>query len=154
MAKTNQRGRNNNNPHGHNQYTNEWIEGAKDHPVATAAAVAGAVGAGLYLWSKRDKVGNQVSRISQTANEMSSRATKKASGWIDQMRSGSSGSSNRALMKTMGPNESDAIEASRATSKRTTGSARGKSARATTGQSRKAGQNMNAGRAGAETVSY
>lgn len=142
MAKTNQRGKNNNNPHGHNQYTNEWLEGAKDHPVATAAAVAGAVGAGLYLWSKRDKVGNQVSKISRTANEMSQRAGRKASDWIDQMQSPKS---RQDVVLTGGPNESSAIEASRRTQSR-------KSPRTTSGQSRKSGQTMSSSRSGA-TVS-
>jgi len=138
MARTNQRGRNNNNPHGRNQYTNQFVETAKDHPFATAAAVAGAVGAGVYLWSKRHQVSNQVNEISRTANEMSRRASQKASDWLDQMKSRDSGSSSRALMKTKGPNESDAIESSRATGSK----------------SRKTNANMNAGRAGAASVSY
>ena len=144
MARTNQRGKNNNNPHGHNQYTNQWLAPAKDHPIATAAAAAAAVGAGVFLWSKRDKVGNQVSKISRTANEMSQRATRKASEWIDQMQSSRS---RQDVVLTGGPNESSAIEASRRTQSRT-------SSRATGGQSRKSKANMNTGRAGAETVSY
>ncbi|QNM83112.1 hypothetical protein H8M03_01750 [Sphingomonas sabuli] len=86
MANKNQTGSKNNNPHGHNQYTNDWLSPAKDHPFATAAAAAAAVGAGVFLWAKRDRVGNQVTRISETANEMAGRASDKASQWIDQVR--------------------------------------------------------------------
>lgn len=143
MAKTNQRGRNNNNPNGHNQYTNEWLAPVKDHPFASAAAAAAAVGAGVFLWSKRNQVGNQVNKISRTANEMGRKASEKASDWMDQMQSKSP---NREVALTDGPNESAAIEASRRTSSRT-------SSRATGGQS-KSNANMTAGRAGASTVSY
>ena len=138
MAKNNQRGRNNNNPQGHNQYSNGWMDTAKDYPLATAAAVAGAVGAGVFLWSKRNQVSNQVGKISQTANEMSRKAGNKATDWLDKMHSDGSQGSNREVMLTEGPNESAAIEASRATSSR----------------SRKSGANMNAGRSSSTTVSY
>ena len=136
MANNNQRGRNNNNPHGHNQNTNEWLAPVKDHPIASAAAAAAAVGAGVFLWSKRNQVGNQVSKISRTANEMGRRASNKASSWMDQLQSHNS--SSREVALTEGPNESAAIEASRATG----------------GKSRKTNANMNAGRAGAKSVSY
>ena len=143
MPKRNQRGSNNNNPHGHNQYTNEWLAPVKDHPIATAAAVAGAVGAGVFLWSNRNRVSNQVNRISQTAGEMSRRASSKASDWIDQMRSGSS---SRELAMTGGPNESNAIESARRTA------SRNKSNRSSGGQSSTSERTMNSTRAGAETV--
>ncbi|HUG44975.1 MAG TPA: hypothetical protein VMK31_00480 [Sphingomicrobium sp.] len=119
MAKNNnlnQRGRHDNNPEGHNQYSNRWIDAAREHPVATAAAAAGAAGAvaaGVYLWSHRSEVGNQVNKISRTAGEMSRRASRKAGEWTDKMRSNDSG---RDLAMTSGPNESSAIEASRRTS--------------------------------------
>jgi hypothetical protein len=120
----NQSGRHNNNPHGHNQYTNQWVETARDHPIATAAAAAGAAGAvaaGVYLWSHRNQVSNQVSKISRTASEMGRRASEKASEighrasekaseWTEQMRSDSS---SRDQAMTKGPNESSAIDASR-----------------------------------------
>ena len=63
--------------------------------------------------------------------------------WADEMRSGS-GSSNRELAMTEGPNESSAIESSRATGSR---SAR-KTSRATSGQ------NMNAGRSSTESMAH
>lgn len=94
----------------------EWGETVKDRPLVSAAAAAGAVAAGVFLWSKRNQISGQISRLSDQITD-----------WAGEMRS--SDGNSRALMKTGGPNESDAIEASRAT----------------TGQSRKAGANMNPG---------
>jgi hypothetical protein len=42
-----------------------WTETAKDNPVKTAAAAAGAVAAGVFLWSKRNEISNQISRLSE-----------------------------------------------------------------------------------------
>ncbi len=120
--------------HGYKETANEWLDTAKSHPTATAAAAAGAAGAiaaGVYLWSKR-------SEISTHMHE-----------WADKLQSSRTG---RELMKTKGPNELSAIESSRKTASGK--SAKMKSPRATGGQSRTAGQNMNAGRAGAESVSH
>ena len=124
MPRTN-RGSRNNNPSGRNQYSNEWMDTVRERPVATAAAAAAAVGAGVFLWSKRNRIGDQIGRLSD-----------QVTGWADEMRSGGSG---RELAMTAGPNESSAIEASRATGSRSTRST-GKTSRATNGQ------NMNAGR--------
>jgi len=143
LAKRNQKGKNNNNPTGRNQYTNDWLSPAKDHPLATAAAVAGAVGAGVFLWSKRNQVSNQVSKISQTASEMSRKAGSKASEWIDKMQSGSS---SRELAMTDGPNESSAIEASRRTQSRS-------ASRTPRPRSDKTNAAIGASRANAEIVS-
>ena len=122
-----------------------WGDTAKDRPIATAAAVAGAVGAGVFLWSKRNSISGQISRLSDQITD-----------WKDSMQSGSSDSREVAL--TDGPNESSAIEASRATKRKSNSksSANGgrTSGRGTTGQSDITGQNMSAGRASSSTVSY
>jgi hypothetical protein len=104
-----QSGQNNNNPHGHNQHTNQWVETARDHPIATAAAAAGAVAAGVYLWSHRGQVSNQVSKISRTASEMGRKASEKASEWTEQM---GSDKSSRDPSLSQRPNEPSAIGAS------------------------------------------
>ena len=62
MARNNQRGRNN-NPEGRNQYSG-WTDTARDRPMATAAVAAAAVGAGVFLWSRRDQISNQLTQIS------------------------------------------------------------------------------------------
>ncbi|HEY4070143.1 MAG TPA: hypothetical protein VGM04_01130 [Sphingomicrobium sp.] len=75
------RGRNqskNNNPSGRNQYS-DWgvMEMARERPIAAAAAAAGAAAAGLFLWSKRSQISQQLSNISDQIGE-----------WADDMGSG------------------------------------------------------------------
>lgn len=138
MAKSNQRGRNN-NPEGHNQYSGGWMDTAKEKPFTTAAAAAAAVGAGVFLWSRRNQISDQISNLSGQIHD-----------WADDMRSGSS---SRELALTEGPNESSAIEASRATKRRTatsgsrssTGRSGGSTARTSRGQSPGNGQSFGAG---------
>ena len=105
MARNNQRGSRNNNPSGRNQYSSDWMDSVRERPMASAAAAAAAVGAGVFLWSKRNQISDQISRLSDQVSD-----------WTDQR--GWSGS-GRDLAMTEGPNESSAIEASRATSART-----------------------------------
>ena len=81
---TNNRGGNrsrsrNNNPEGRNQYSG-WTETAKDRPFATAAAAAAAVGAGVFLWSRRNQITDQLSNLNDQISE-----------WREGMSSGSSG---------------------------------------------------------------
>ena len=79
MARNNSRGRgNNNNPSGRNQY-NDWgvMEMARERPFAAAAAAAGAAAAGLFLWSKRAQISDQLSGLSDQFGE-----------WTENMRGG------------------------------------------------------------------
>jgi hypothetical protein len=126
VARNNQRGRNNNNPEGRNQYSNGWMDTAKDKPFTTAAAAAAAVGAGVFLWSRRNQISDQINSLSGQLYD-----------WADEMRAEGS---NRELAMTEGPNESSAIEASRATTSRR---GTGNKSRAT--GSRKAGASTSRG---------
>src|SRR5437868_2907347 len=78
MPRNNQRGRNN-NPEGRNQYS-DWgvMDLARERPFAAAAAAAGAAAAGLFLWSKRAQISNQLSSLSDQVGE-----------WTDNFRSDS-----------------------------------------------------------------
>jgi hypothetical protein len=78
MARNNQRGSRNNNPEGKNQYSNGWMDTARDRPMATAAAAAAAVGAGVFLWSRRNQISDQLSNLSDQVSD-----------WSSNMRSGS-----------------------------------------------------------------
>ena len=69
MARSNQRGRNNNNPSGKNQYSSDWMGTVRDRPMASAAAAAAAVGAGVFLWSKRNQISDQISRLSEQMSD-------------------------------------------------------------------------------------
>ena len=52
------RGRNN-NPEGRNQYSG-MMGTARENPFAAAAAVGGAVAAGVFLWSRRNQISDQI----------------------------------------------------------------------------------------------
>ena len=61
------RGRNN-NPEGRNQYSG--LTGrARENPIATAAAVGGAVAAGVFLWSRRNQISDQIGNLSDQISE-------------------------------------------------------------------------------------
>jgi hypothetical protein len=59
----------NNNPEGHNQYDRGWVDSARERPFAAAAAVGGAVAAGVFLWSKRNEISDQLSGLSDQISE-------------------------------------------------------------------------------------
>jgi hypothetical protein len=72
MPRNNNRGGRNNNPTGRNQYS-DWgvMEMARERPIAAAAAAAGAAAAGLFLWSKRSAISQQLSNLSDQFGEWS-----------------------------------------------------------------------------------
>src|SRR5690349_2256491 len=64
---SNRRGRNN-NPEGRNQYSG-LMGSARDNPLAAAAAVGGAVAAGVFLWSRRNQISDQIGNLSDQISE-------------------------------------------------------------------------------------
>src|SRR5438067_13626983 len=58
------RGGGNNNPSGRNQYSGGVLDLARERPLAAATAAAGAAAAGLFLWSRRAQISNQLSNLS------------------------------------------------------------------------------------------
>ena len=73
--KRNSRGRNN-NPEGRNQYSGGVLDIARDRPMTAALGAAAAVGAGVFLWSRRNQISDQLSNLSDQIVE-----------WRDSMRS-------------------------------------------------------------------
>ena len=71
---SNRRGRNN-NPTGRNQYS-DWgvMEMVRERPIAAAAAAASAAAAGLFLWSKRTQISDQLSNLSDQFAEWKDRS--------------------------------------------------------------------------------
>jgi hypothetical protein len=78
MARNNNRGRNN-NPSGRNQYSSDWMSTVKERPIAAAAVAAASVGAGVFLWSKRNALSEQMSNLSSQISD-----------WTESMRSSGS----------------------------------------------------------------
>jgi hypothetical protein len=79
MARNTNRSRNN-NPSGRNQYSSDWMSTVKERPIAAAAVAAASVGAGVFLWSKRNALSEQMSNLSSQISD-----------WTESMRSGSEG---------------------------------------------------------------
>ena len=78
MPRGSNRGRNN-NPTGRNQYSDRGvIELVRERPFAATAAAAGAAAAGLFLWSKRAQISEQLNNLTNQIGE-----------WTDNFRSGS-----------------------------------------------------------------
>jgi len=78
MPRSSNRGGRNNNPSGRNQYS-DWgvTELVRERPLAAAAAAAGAAAAGLFLWSRRAQISNQLTSLSDQIGE-----------WTDNYRQG------------------------------------------------------------------
>jgi len=62
MPRQSNRGRNSRNDRG-------VMEMARERPIAAAAAAAGAAAAGLFLWSKRNQISQQISNLSEQIGE-------------------------------------------------------------------------------------
>jgi hypothetical protein len=103
------RGGRNNNPTGRNQYS-DWgvMELARERPVAAAAVAAGAAAAGLFLWSKRSQISDQLSQLSDQFGEW--REGMQSSGEFDDTAgltttgSTSRSTSGRGMSETGGGN--------------------------------------------------
>ena len=69
----NNRASRNNNPSGRNQYSGFGVmEMARERPVTAAAVAAGTAAAGLFLWSKRTQITDQLSSLSDQISEWTS----------------------------------------------------------------------------------
>ena len=60
--------RKNNNPEGRNQYSG-LMGSARENPMAAAAAVGGAVAAGVFLWSRRNQISDQIGSLADQISE-------------------------------------------------------------------------------------
>jgi hypothetical protein len=93
---TNNRGGNrgrsgrNNNPEGRNQYSGV-MSSARDNPIVAAAAVGGAVAAGMFLWSRRNQISDQIAGLADQVSE-----------WRDGMQSDSNGTGDSFMAASDG----------------------------------------------------
>jgi outer membrane murein-binding lipoprotein Lpp len=121
MARNNRSGRNN-NPSGRNQYSSDWMDTVKERPVAAAAIAAASVGAGVFLWSKRNQISSQLSNLSDQISD-----------WTESMRSDDTSSDFETMGADAGSTSSGAATGSTSSrTSRSTGS-RPTTSRARTG---------------------
>jgi len=111
MPRSNSRSRNNggrnNNPSGRNQYS-DWgvMDMARERPIAAAAAAAGAAAAGLFLWSRRAQISNQLSSLSDQVSEWTENMGSSWSSGDDTAGLTSTSSRTRGMSETGGGNAS------------------------------------------------
>ena len=106
MPKSNNRGGRNNNPSGRNQYS-DWgvMDMARERPFAAAAAAAGAAAAGLFLWSRRTQITNQLSNLNDQFGEWTSNMSSGSGSQFDSSDDTAgltTGSSSRSGMSQTG----------------------------------------------------
>ena len=133
MPRNSNRSRNN-NPSGRNQYSSDWMDTVKDRPIAAAAVAAASVGAGVFLWSKRNQISNQLSNLSDQISD-----------WTGNMRSGDEEFEMAESSPSGAATGSPSSRSSRSTGSRPP-STRGKSNRSTRGMSETGGGNASLGR--------
>ena len=80
---------------------------ARERPVAAAAAAAGAAAAGVFLWSKRAQISDQLSQLSDQIGEWtdamgSDRASAKLETVGGDIRTSANGSAARRTRSTTG----------------------------------------------------
>jgi hypothetical protein len=109
----------NNNPSGRNQYSSGVLDLARDRPVAAAAVAAGAAAAGLFLWSKRAQISEQLSSLSEQIGD-----------WTDNMMSSDDSSDWSEGDDTAGLTTASGISE---TGSGSTSSGRGRSSQSTIG---------------------
>lgn len=81
----------NNNPTGRNQYSSGGVlDLARERPLAAAATAVGAAAAGLFLWSKRSQISDQLTNLSDQISEWSENA-RGEDGFIGRNFKGSEG---------------------------------------------------------------
>ena len=114
MARNNRGGRNN-NPSGRNQYSWGVMEMARERPMTAAAVAAGTAAAGLFLWSKRTAISDQLTSLSDQIGEWTQNMSSgdgvmwssgDDTGGTTASQSSGSTSSQRGMSETGGGNAS------------------------------------------------
>ena len=85
----NQRGSNNNNAEGRNQFSYGMMDRARERPLAAATVAAATVGAGVFLWSRRNQISEQLSNISDQIGEWNQTSSQGTQSGEFEMAGGS-----------------------------------------------------------------
>lgn len=115
MARSNRggsnRGSRNNNPSGRNQYSSDWgvLDMARERPIAAAAVAVGTAAAGLFLWTKRSQISDQLGNLSDQFSEWTQGMGSSGEDFDDTgglTTSSQSSSRQRGMSETGGGNAS------------------------------------------------
>jgi hypothetical protein len=63
MARNNQRGSRSNSSNSRDRSNGGVVEAARDNPIKAAVTAAAAVGAGVFLWSRRNQISDQIGQL-------------------------------------------------------------------------------------------
>jgi hypothetical protein len=124
-----------------------WTDTAKDKPLASAAVAAAAVGAGLFLWSKRNQISNQLSDLSDQISDWTESMRTGPQNEFEKAGAGMPGSMSSSSTGVTGKTGATGTSSrtSRATGSRPT-STGGRTARTSRGMSETGGGNASLGR--------
>lgn len=115
MARSNRggsnRGSRSNNPSGRNQYSSDWgvLDMARERPIAAAAVAVGTAAAGLFLWTKRSQISDQLGNLSDQFSEWTQGMGSSGEDFDDTgglTTSSQSSSRQRGMSETGGGNAS------------------------------------------------
>src|SRR3954468_7320768 len=103
MPRSSERNRSNGSRSGNNWGVSEMV---RERPIAAAAAAAGAAAAGLFLWSRRAQISNQLSNLTDQIGDWSENMN-----WSSSPDAGTGGltttsSRTRGMSETGGGNAS------------------------------------------------
>jgi len=113
--------------------SNDWgvTELVRERPIAAAAAAAGAAAAGLFLWSRRQQISDQLSNLSDQIGEWSEgqfQSDDDTGGLTTSRRSSNSGMGNRRGMSETGGGNASLGRTTGGGGVRSTASGRGRAA--------------------------
>src|SRR5437868_13496164 len=98
--------RNNNRGRSSSRSNNDWgvTELVRDRPIAAAAAAAGAAAAGLFLWSRRQQISQQLSNLSDQIGEWTQNMGSGDGSWTGGGNTGgmTTGSSSSGMSESGG----------------------------------------------------
>ena len=85
---------------GRNQYS-DWgvMDMARERPIAAAAAAAGAAAAGLFLWTKRNQISDQLSSLGDQIGDWTNSMTSRGGEFVANRRQGRPQRPDRANLR-------------------------------------------------------
>ena len=106
MPSNKRSGRKNNNPEGKNQFSDGWLDSARDNGLTAAVAVGGAVAAGAFLWSRRAQISEEISRLGEQIGEWRESMMSDSGSNMDDSGASMGGGSETAFMAKSKGNKS------------------------------------------------